>query len=296
MPIATEICTLLERYAALAELPRVQALHLPPPAADGSRDGEFCAVELEGGALGLSFVLLGDTLANLRSPARPATVAGMPTLALATHYAGSAGAQRALGFAAVNAITRHLFDRAGFAPRTAVGSVGDLDLQSGDRLGMIGLFPPLVRQVLATGAALTVLELRAGLAGPREGWHVTLDAAELAGCNKILSTSTVLLNDTLDAVLAHCRQAQRVALVGPGAGCLPDPLFARGVTLLGGAWVTDADAFKSALAAGRPWGAYTRKFALGAGDYPGFDALLAAATRKPGPHSSPHQAPVCRLR
>jgi len=292
MRIATEICALLERYATLAPLPRVRALHLPPPAADGSRDGEFCAVELESGALGLSFVLLGDTLAALRGPHGAAQVAGRSALALAQDYASSAGARRALGFAAVNAITRHFFDCAGFAPPTALGSVGDLDLQPGDRLGMIGLFPPLVRQVLATGAALTVLELRADLAGPREGWHVTLDAAELAGCNKVLSTSTVLLNDTLDAVLARCRHAERVALVGPGAGCLPDPLFARGVTLLGGAWVTDAAAFKAALAAGQPWGIHTRKFALGAGAYPGFDALLAAATRGRRSDPAPTQAPV----
>ena len=146
---------------------------------------------------------------------------------------------------------------------------------------MIGLFPPLVPQVLATGAALTVLELRADLAGPRAGWHVTVDADELAGCNKILSTSTVLLNDTLDEVLGRCRHAERVALVGPGAGFLPDPLFARGLTLLGGSWILDGAALSSALVAGRPWGAFTRKFALAAQDYPGFDPLLARS-RLPG--------------
>jgi uncharacterized protein (DUF4213/DUF364 family) len=222
-------------------------------------------------------VLLGDTLATLRRPGGDAALAGTPALELARRYASESGAARALGFAAVNALTRHLFDRAGYRPRAAGGSIGDLDLRPGDHLGMIGLFPPLVPQVLATGARLTVLELRADLAGPREGWQVTTDAGELAGCNKILSTSTVLLNDTLDAVLARCRHAERVALIGPGAGCLPDPLFARGVTLLGGSWVVDAGGFKAALNAGRPWGAYTSKFALQRGDYPGFEALLARA-------------------
>jgi hypothetical protein len=275
--VAIEIVTLLERMATVATLPRVHALHLPPTAADGSRDGEFCAIELEDGSLGMSFVLLGDTLSVLRDANGHAALEGMPALALAKRYADNIGAQRALGFAAVNAITRHLFDRSGFEPRSAHGSIGDLDLKPGDHLGMIGLFPPLVRQVLATGATLTVLELRADLAGPRDGWHVTLDAAELAGCNKILSTSTVLLNDTLDGILTRCQHAKRITLVGPGAGCLPDPLFARGVTLLGGSWIMDAAAFKSALGAGKPWGIFTRKFALGAGDYPGFDKLLATA-------------------
>jgi len=277
--IAAELVGHLERLALAGPLPAVRALHLPPPAAEGSRDGEFCAIELDDGSLGLSFVLLGDTLATLREGGGHAARRGMPALQLARQYADAHGAQRALGFAAVNALTRHLFDRAGYQPSAAGGSIGELDLQPGDHLGMIGLFPPLVRQVLASGAQLTVVELRADLAGPREGWHVTLDAAELAGCNKILSTSTVLLNDTLDEVLRHTRHAERVAVVGPGAGCLPDPLFARGVTLLGGTWVLDGEAFKAALQAGRPWGAFVRKFALHRDAYPGFDQLLARAAR-----------------
>lgn len=272
-----DLVRLVERLDDLGALPRVAALHLPPPAADGTRDGEFCAVELEDGSLGLSFVLLGDTLARLRA-GDAAALAGSPSLALARRYAQAEGAQRAIGFAAVNALTRHLFDRAGYAPPPAQGSIGDLDLMPGDHVGMVGLFPPLVTQVLATGAALTVVELRADLAGVREGWRVTLDAGELAGCNKILSTSTVLLNDTLDDILGHCRGAQRVALIGPGAGCLPDPLFARGVTLLGGSWIVDAPAFKAALAAGVSWSAHARKCAIRRDDYPGFERLIERAS------------------
>jgi uncharacterized protein len=278
--VAVDLVALLERLAVAAPLPRVSALHLPAPAADGTRDGEFCAIELEDGSLGLSFVLLGDTLARLRNRAEFDTWRSKSALGLARCYAHCTGAQRALGFAAVNALTRHLFDCAGYEPAAAAGSLGELDLQPGDHLGMIGLFPPLVKQVLACGSGLTVLELRAELAGPRDGWHVTLDAAELAHCNKVLSTSTVLLNDTLDAVLERCRHAERFSLIGPGAGCLPDPLFARGVTLLGGNWIVDAAGFKGALAKGSPWGGFARKTALGRDAYPGFDHLLARALQR----------------
>ncbi|MFT3953732.1 MAG: DUF364 domain-containing protein [Piscinibacter sp.] len=272
-----DLLALVGRLARLGPLPRVAALHLPPPAADGTRDGEFCAIELEDGSLGLSFVLLGDTLARLRA-GDAAALAGMPSLALAQRLALADGAQRALGFAAVNALTRHLFDRAGYLPPSAQGSIGDLDLVPGDHVGMVGLFSPLVARVLASGATLTVVELRADLAGEHDGWRVTLDAAELAGCNKVLSTSAVLLNDTLDGLLEHCRGAQRVSVIGPGAGCLPDPLFARGVTLFGGSWIVDAPAFKAALAAGSSWSAHARKSAIRRDDYPGFERLLDRAS------------------
>jgi hypothetical protein len=276
--VAQDLLALLERFAALGPLPRVRQLHLPPPSADGSHAGEFCAVELDDGSLGLSFVLLGDTLARLREPGAGGIV-GLPALELARRYAEGEGVQRTLGFAAVNALTRHLFDRAGYAPPPAQGSIGDLDLAPDDHVGMVGLFPPLVKQMLATGARLTVIELREDLAGNREGWRVTLDPAELAACNKVLSTSTVLLNDTLAAILANCRGAQRVSLIGPGAGCLPDPLFARGVTLLGGSWIVEPEGFKAALASGEPWSPYARKVAIAREAYPGAHALLARAAR-----------------
>lgn len=279
MGVAAELVALLERAAAVVPLPRVHALHLPPPAADGTKDGEFCALELDDGSMGLSYVLLDDTLAALRAGHDVLGLAGAEALDVARGYADAQGTARTLGFAAVNAITRHLLDRAGFRPADAADSIGGLQPRPGERIGMVGLFPPLVKAIVPGGAQLTVLELRAELAGARDGWQVTLDPRELAGCTQVLSTSTVLLNDTLDDVLAACRDARRVVLIGPGAGCLPDPLFARGVSALGGAWIEDAAAFRTALARGDSWGRHTRKFMLDRAAWPGFDALLASASR-----------------
>jgi uncharacterized protein (DUF4213/DUF364 family) len=124
---------------------------------------------------------------------------------------------------------------------------------------MVGFFPPLVQRVTERGARLTVLELRADLAGAHPGFEVTLDAAALQACHKVLMTSTVLLNDTLDTVLAHCCNARAVAMIGPGAGCLPEPLFERGITALGGTWIEDGAGFAEALRHGAPWGRFARK-------------------------------------
>ena len=238
MSIATELIALLERYAAKLPPPRVRALHLPPPPAEGAKNGEFCALELEDGAVGLSYVLLGDTLAHLAAS---------------------------------------LFARAGYQPDNSADSIGLLDPRPGDHVGMIGLFRPLVGRIAGAGAQLTVAELKAELAGEQAGYRVTLEAEDLAPCNKVLSTSTVLLNDTLDRMIAACRSARYFALVGPGAGCLPDPLFARGVTLLGGTRVTDLPGLRAALPTGQSWSHCAAKFAIRREDYPGFEALLARA-------------------
>ncbi len=277
MNIAEELLNTLGYAFADTPVPRIRALHLPPAPWNGSREGEFGALELDDGSVGLSYVLLDGTLAALVGGAHGQDLVGADALAVARGWAHGQGAERTLGFAAVNALTRHLFDRTGFVPPVAADSIGGLAPQPGEHIGMVGFFPPLVKQVMACGARLTVLELKADLVGHRDGFRVTLDPRELEDCDKLLSTSTVLLNDTLDEVLSHCAGARAFAMIGPGASCLPDPLFRRGVTLLGGVWIEQAESFKQALAAGQPWGRHARKFALARADYPGIEALLARA-------------------
>jgi uncharacterized protein (DUF4213/DUF364 family) len=277
MSFASEYIAQLEAFAALGALPRVRALHLPPPVPEEERDankGEFCALELEDGALGLSYVLLDDTLERLRAGSGRFDPAGADALALAHGYVDGVGIGRTLGFAAANALTRCLFDRAGFAPDASADSIGQLDPRREDHIGMIGLFKPLLGRILASGARLTIIELNPQLAGVQDGYVVTLDAEALADCDKVVSTSTLLLNDTLDRMLAACRKARWFAMVGPSAGCLPDRLFARGVTLLGGNWIIDNTGYVDALKRGESTSPFARKSAVTPATYPGTPALL----------------------
>jgi uncharacterized protein len=276
----------IESIAARTTLPRVHALHLPParPVEDcrdgrsGHARGEFCALELEDGSIGLSYVLLDDTLERLRDSPERSALRGLDALALARRYVSGTGVERTLGFVCANAVTRCLFDRAGFRPDGSADSIGGMDPQPGERIGMIGLFGPLVARIVEAGARLTVVELDERAVGEHDGWRVTTDARELERCAKVLSTSTLLLNDTLDRMLGHCSESAWFAMVGPSAGCLPDALFARGVTVLGGSWVEDREAFIDGLTSGdkgkRKGRKATRKFSLTAAGYPGLPALL----------------------
>ena len=139
---------------------------------------------------------------------------------------------------------------------------------------MIGYFRPLIPDVEAAQARLTVLELKPELAGMHGNVRVTLDPADLASCEKVLSTCTVMLNDTLDSVLAACSGARQFVIVGPTAGCVPDPLFERGVAALGGRRVTDIEGFRAAFSKGAKWGPYASKYVIARADYPGIDKLF----------------------
>lgn len=274
MSFATDYIVQLERAAAHAAPPRVKALHLPPDPAPGSTRGEFCAIELEDGSLGQSYVLLDDTLLRLRERDPGLGLAGADVLQVARRFGTAQAAEKTIAFAAANAMTRWLFDRTGYRPDASIDSLGALAARPGEHIGMIGLFTPLLARVLASNARLTVVELKTHLAGEQDGYRVTLDADELLGCDKVVSTGTLVLNDTLDEMLARCTNARWVALIGPTMGCLPDALFARGVTLIGGSWVLDGPAYVDALRSGVVRAGLSQKVAITRSAWPGFEALL----------------------
>jgi uncharacterized protein (DUF4213/DUF364 family) len=83
-----------------------------------------------------------------------------------------------------------------------------------------------------------------------------------------------VLNDTLDGMLARCTRARGIALIGPSMGCLPDALFARGVTLIGGSWVLDGPAYVDALRRGVQRSGLAQKVATTRDAWPGFETLL----------------------
>ena len=282
-PIADTLLAQVHAVAARLPPPRIKQLHLPAHVASDcgtAPEAEFCALELEDGAFGLSFLLLGDTLNRLLARHDSAApLAGTDALRLAEGFASTDACARALSLAAINALTQSAWRHAGYVPPAAGNSIGDIALSSTDHLGMIGCFTPLVERVLNHGARLTIVELDAAKVAAVQARfpaaHATLDRTALGDCQQIVGTSTMLLNDTLDAMLAACAAAREFALIGPSAGLWPDALFARGVTRLCGTQVVDGQALADAIASGQGWGTSVRKFAIGREEWPGWDSLLA---------------------
>ncbi|WP_416208282.1 Rossmann-like domain-containing protein [Halomonas sp.] len=108
---------------------------------------------------------------------------------------------------------------------------------------------------------LTVLELETGTGAPGRAFEVWT-SARLRACDRILCTSTVILNDTVDAVLAHCRHATQFALIGPTAGFLPDRCSRAVSPWWEGLGWWDTEGFLQRCRQGEKWGPTTRKYCL----------------------------------
>ena len=121
-------------------------------------------------------------------------------------------------------------------------------------------------------ASLTIIEQEARFLREVGRFPITLDLAQLKDCNPVFITALTLLNGSLDEVLSHCSTSARIAVIGPTASCLPEPLFARGVEVVGGARVGLLTRFRQKLLAGQPWAETVAKYCIHRDQYQGVGA------------------------
>ena len=140
---------------------------------------------------------------------------------------------------------------------------------------MVGLFSGLIKPIKKAGAELIVIEKNEQLIKKFPDLSITLDATKLSRCNKILCTSTTILNNSLDEILSHCSPDAFVSIVGPTAGYFPDPLFARGVDVVGGRVVKNGAQFLKLLAEKKRWGEATQITCFQKENYAGIASEIA---------------------
>lgn len=255
-------------------MPRIRWVYIPNPEPAPNREAEFGLIGLEDGSGGFFYAWLGEGQSRLRERFDPAKVISRSPLELVGLYQSVDEGQRSIGLAAINAISQHVLQISGFELDTSTDSMAHLSFASDDRVGMVGLFPSLAKQLCVQGVCLVVVERKPHLVQTDQEFEVTLDASRLSDCNKVLCTGATLLNDTLDDILGHCRSADAIALIGPTASCLPDPLFERGIDVVGGAVVTDMEELLHRMERNESFGSTVQKYAIRHQDYPGISQLL----------------------
>ena len=275
MSLGADYLALGERLLAAFPDARITGLHLPQPVADESFRDEFGFVFLADGSIGPFYVSMGDLLVRLwrRHPDPVAWV--MPAERVLAGFLTTDPPDRALALGVFNALSRSLFRAAGYLPPDRAGGSGVGDLSGDATVGMVGYFAPLVDRLTAAGTAVRVLEQVPQRVPERPLVSVVTRPSDLADCAQVLCTASVLINDTLDELLAACPHAGGFELVGPSGSGVPDALFARGVTRVGGIQFDDAQLLRDTLARGESWGRAGRKYQIAAADYPGLDRLIA---------------------
>lgn len=274
MGIKAELFRLTEGIAGRLNLPPISQVYLPEPNTGADRNTEFGVIELADGSAGLYYAWMGAAQRHMQARYPVAGLTGRDPLDIACCFLSDDQAECSLGLAAINAISQCVMRRADYVPPSAPDSIGALVLDADDHLGMVGYFPPLVERLGRRGIRMTVIEKKTHLGQDDAGLRLTQDPRELRHCNKILTTATVMLNDTVDEILACSADAELVVMLGPSAGFFPDPLFAHGVTALGGSEILDAGLAIERLRGNQGLDDAARKYLIRADGYPGLGRLL----------------------
>jgi uncharacterized protein (DUF4213/DUF364 family) len=252
----------------------VSWLHLPPENPRDPHHKKFGVLVLADGSCGFFFTRLGDSLKQLRDKIDEKQILGTPVLELAEGYSDDNLVKRTLGLGALNAIAQHVFSRSTGVLQNSTDPLGQLDLDTSHRVGMVGFFRPLVRMLKDQRVPVTVIEQDEGYLDYEGQVDVTLDVGALKRCDRVLITASTLLNDSLDSILASCAADARVALIGPTVGCLPDPFFARGIDVVGGSRVANLCGLKKHMVSGENWGNSVTKYCITQKQYPGAHRLF----------------------
>ncbi len=254
MSLKDEFRKMVTELTTKFTLPPIANIFFPPFYKGGQpTDAQFMAISLEGGAAGISFVLLNDEKMDEYTALQPPDFVGKDPRGFALEFGNDNPIKEMISLAAINAICQHVMRETDYAVESAVDSLGLLSVSAGDRVGMVGLFLGPIKTIKKVGAELVVIEKNEQLIQKFPDLPITLDASKLGTCNKILCTSTTILNNSLDEILANCSPDALVSIIGPTAGYFPDPLFARGVDIVGGRVVKNGSLFLQMLAERKRW-------------------------------------------
>jgi hypothetical protein len=145
---------------------------------------------------------------------------------------------RVIGLATANAILNHHH-----VPMTeSEDIITSLNLQSTDRVAMVGRFQPLLGPIKKSGCHLDIIELEAP--GPDA---MTSEEGKMAlrQCSVAILTGTSFVTMTLDGLLEDLSRAaarpRAAILLGPSAPMFPEAFRGTPLTHIAGSWVRNGE-------------------------------------------------------
>lgn len=222
----------------------------------------FTGVKLSNGAGGLCATPIKSVPEAVCCPSSakamptPGKIAGRPAAQILEDLYRPQDLRRALAIATLNALAETLWLRDG-APAGAELRDGDafdaLTIAAGQRVALVGAFPPYMRELRRRGQPFHVLEMDpATLKAEELPFYAPAEQAPeiVPQAEVFITTGTTLINGSLDGLLRLLRPGAQAAVIGPTATLLPEPYARRGVTAVGGTRVLAADELLEILAEG----------------------------------------------
>lgn len=214
----------------------------------------FTGTMLEDGSCGLCYSLFNQDPINSCTYLQKFDSFGDLDLAKILEFAKSEkDLERILGISCLNAISQHILktELPGYRILFKTDPIDHITFKPGDRVVMIGNIRGFLPKLLAHVEEVAVIDDRVQNSEMLTFKHLKDTQAQLQEATIVFITGSSIANNTLEPILKWSENAREIAVVGPSAGMIPEPLFTRGVTILSGMQVMDPNAVLQTIVDGQ---------------------------------------------
>lgn len=222
----------------------------------------FTGVKLSNGTGGLCYTPIKDIPKAVCCPSsagrifNPEKISGMPAADMMTGLCSAEPIKAAAAIATLNALSATCWEQGLTGDYTITRCMDAQDavtMPVEKSVAVVGAFIPTLQALKARGGTWWVIEQEPKALQDDEMPHFV--SAELSDevirqADVLIITGVTLINHTLEGILAAAKPDAEIAVMGPTASALPDPLFQRGARIVGGVRVTKPDRLLEILATG----------------------------------------------
>lgn len=222
----------------------------------------FTGVKLSGGVGGVCYTPVKDIPEAVCCPSsvdttfNPLKIRGLPVQEVLPSLTSTHPIKTAIAVASLNALSAMCWQR-GYTDsyKLHIGVDGQdlVNMPVEKSVAVVGALVPTLRALKIRGGAWWVIEQdpRPLKADEMPHFVPANDSDDvLAKADVLVITGVTLLNHTLEGILERTKLGAEIAVIGPTASMLPEPMFSRGVRICGGVLVRQADELLDVLSAG----------------------------------------------
>lgn len=222
----------------------------------------FTGVKLSNGSAGVCFTPVKEIPQAVCCPSsagrifHPMKIRGMRLTDALSALNSPEPIKTAVAIASLNAVSASCWEigfTRGFSMKVGLDAQDAVRMPDGVSVAVVGALVPLLKTLKRRGGDWWVIEqdprtLREDEAPHYVPWELSKETVGRA--DVLIVTGVTLVNHTLEQILMSAKPGAEIAVMGPTASLLPEPLFQRGVRVMGGVLVRKPDELLDVLAAG----------------------------------------------
>jgi uncharacterized protein (DUF4213/DUF364 family) len=222
----------------------------------------FTGVKLSSGAGGMCYTPIKDIPRAVCCPSsagrifEPDKIKGSKAKDILSALTSREPVKTAVAIATLNALSATCWDRGlkgEYAIKMGMDAQDAVQMPEGTSVAVVGAFVPTLRALIKRGGTWWVIEQDPKTLKGEELDHFIPAEQSREVINRadvLIITGVTLVNHTLEEILRDARPDSEIAVMGPTASLLPEPLFKRGVRVVGGVRVKRPDSLLDVLAIG----------------------------------------------